>query len=147
MTAKLLLTTGAVCSLIIALMHVVMIFIGAEAYRYFDAGQEMVDGALAGSMMPTIITLGVTAFLTLFGIYALSGAGWIQSLPLLKPALWIIGGIYTLRGLGLFAQIGMIAMGQSGDHLAPKDLVFSLVSLLIGLVYLFGTWKHTTPTT
>jgi putative oxidoreductase len=147
MTAKLLLTTGALLSFIIALMHVVMIFIGAEAYRYFDAGQEMVDGALSGSMRPTIVTLGVTAFLTLFGVYALSGAGWIKSLPLLKPALWLIGGIYTLRGLGLFAQIGMLAMGQSGDHLAPKDLVFSLVSLLIGIIYLLGTWKHTTPTT
>lgn len=143
MTFRTLLTIAALLSFSIALLHLTMIFIGAEAYRYFDAGKKMVEAAKAGSLHPAIITLGIASVFTVFGLYALSGAGAMTRLPLLQPALWVISSIYTLRGLAVFVQMIMLLQGKNGLHLAPKDIVFSLVSLCIGMVYLVGTWKRT----
>lgn len=133
-------------SISLALLHIVMIFVGAEAYRYFAAGKEMVDAANAGSFMPALVTLGVTTFFALFGVYALSGAGILPTLPFLQPALWVIGSIYAARGLAVVVQIVMLAQGKTGENLATKDLVFSLVSLLIGVTYLVGAWQRAANT-
>jgi hypothetical protein len=143
MTFRTLLTVAALLSFSVALLHVVMIFIGAEAYRYFDAGKKMVEAAKADSVLPTIVTLGITVVFVIFGLYALSGAGLITPFPWLQPTLWLVGGILTLRGLAIFVQLVMLLQGKNGLHLAPRDLVFSLVSLCIGIVYLVGTWKRT----
>jgi hypothetical protein len=102
----------------------------------------MVETAQAGSFMPALVTLGVTAFFALFGVYALSGAGFLKPLPFLQPALWVIGGIYSARGLAIIVQVVMLSQGKTGTNLETKDLVFSLVSLLIGLVYLLGAWQR-----
>jgi putative oxidoreductase len=142
MTHTTLLALAGALSFSLALLHIVMIFVGAEAYRYFAAGKEMVEAAEAGSFKPTIVTLGVTAFFALFGVYALSGAGFLMPLPILQPSLWVIGGIYSARGLAVIVQIVMLSQGKTGANLEAKDLVFSLVSLCIGLVYLVGAWQR-----
>jgi hypothetical protein len=56
--------------------------------------------------------------------------------------LLLIGAIYTLRGVAVFQQIFQIA--TSSVQVAPREVAFSLVSLVIGLAYLVGTainWK------
>lgn len=136
------LALAAALSIAIALLHIVMIFVGAEAYHYFAAGKEMVEAAQAGSFKPALITLGVTVFFALFGLYAFSGAGYVKTLPFLQPALWLIGCIYSARGLAIIVQIVMLLQGKTGANLETKDLVFSLVSLFIGIVYLIGAWQR-----
>ena len=54
----------------------------------------------------------------------------------------MIGGIYSARGLAIIVQIVMLSQGKTGANLEAKDLVFSLVSLCIGLVYLLGAWQR-----
>ncbi len=142
MTYTNLLALAGALSFTLALLHIVMIFVGAEAYRYFAAGKEMVEAAEAGSFKPALVTLGVTTFFALFGVYALSGAGFLQPLPFVQSALWLIGGIYSARGLAIVVQVVMLSQGKTGTNLEPKDLVFSLVSLGIGLVYLLGAWQR-----
>lgn len=142
MTYTNLLALAGALSFALALLHIVMIFVGPEAYRYFAAGKEMVEAAEAGSFKPALVTLGVTTFFALFGVYALSGAGFLQPLPFLQSALWLIGGIYSARGLTIVVQVVKLSQGKTGTNLEPKDLVFSLVSLGIGLVYLLGAWQR-----
>jgi hypothetical protein len=131
------LKVGGVLSFAVALLHLVIIFIGAPAYRYFGAGEEMARAAESGSAVPALVTLLLTVIFAVFGLYALSGAGAIRRLPLLMPALILIGAVYSLRGIAVFLQIFQFATASAA--VAPRDIVFSAVSLVIGLAYLIGT--------
>ncbi len=95
-----------------------------------------------------IVSLIIAAIIALFGLYAISGAGYIRTLPWLKQILVVISGIYILRGLLLIPEL-LVVMGvfHISIPVAPRFVVFSLGSLLIGLIYLIGTvggW-HTFP--
>ncbi|HVR95298.1 MAG TPA: hypothetical protein VMW27_01695 [Thermoanaerobaculia bacterium] len=133
------LAAGGLLSAGIALLHVVIIFVGAPAYRYFGAGEEMAQKAAEGSYFPALLTAIVTLFFALFAFYGLAGAQVAPRPPLLRTGLIAIGAIYTLRGLLLAPQLA--AYMSNAPLLAPKDLVFSAVSLVIGLLYLLGTWQ------
>ena len=141
-----LLAVGGVLSSAVALLHFVIIFVGAPAYRYFGAGERMARQAERGAMFPAVITATLTLIFALWAAYAFSGAGFIPKLPLLRTALLTIGSIYTLRGLALIPQVWFF--GQSGGEILPRHLFFSAVSLLIGLAYLLGTqqvWRDLDP--
>lgn len=132
-----LLKFGGILSFAVALLHIVIIFIGAPAYRYFGAGEDMATAAESGSAFPAVLTLVLAVIFAIWGFYGLSGAGVIQRLPFLKIVLILIGVIYTLRGLAVFQQLFQIA--TSSLAVAPREIVFSVVSLIIGLAYLIGT--------
>ena len=133
------LLAAGLLSAAIALLHVVIIFVGAPAYRYFGAGEQMARQAEAGSSFPGLLTATVTIFFAVFELYGLAGAAISPRPPLLRTGLIVIGVIYALRGLLLAPQVA--AYVSNAPHLAPKDLVFSAASLLIGLLFLFGTWQ------
>ncbi len=128
---------GGILSFAVALLHVVIIFVGASAYRYFGAGEEMATAAESGSAFPAVLTLFLVVIFAIWGFCGLSGAGVIRRLPLLKIALILIGAVYTLRGVAVFQQLFQIA--TSSAEVAPREIVFSLVSLVMGLAYLIGT--------
>jgi len=128
---------GGILSFAVALLHVVMIFIGAPAYRYFGAGEEMARAAESGSAFPALLTLFLAAIFAVWGFYGLSGAKVIRRLPLLKIALILVGAVYTLRGAAVLQQLFQIA--ASSAEVAPREIAFSLVSRIIGLAYLVGT--------
>lgn len=136
------LKTGGILSFAVALLHVIIIFVGASAYRYFGAGEEMAAAAESGSAFPALLTFVLVAVFAIWGFYGLSGAGFVRRLPLLKIALLLIGAVYTLRGVAVFQQLFQIA--ATAAEVMPREIVFSLVSLVIGLAYLIGTisnWK------
>ncbi len=133
---NILLLLAGLGNMAIALLHIIMIFLGAAAYQYFDAGEKMVRMAESGSPVPAIITSGITAVFALFGTYALSGAGIIQPFPFLEPVLIGIGVIFTLRGLAVAYFLYLLI--TSGQMEFMKETIFSLVALIIGLFYLVG---------
>lgn len=128
------LTVGAGFSLGIALMHVVIIFIGAPAYLYFGAA-DLARLASQGSLFPVLLTLVITAVFAVFGSYALSGAGLIRRLPFLTPGLFLIAGVYTIRGLILVQDLTRIARRAGYPF---RQTVFSAVSLTVGLAHFIG---------
>lgn len=133
---KLLLGTGGVCSTLVGLLHFVIIFYGAPAYRYFGAGEEMAMMSENGSLLPAVVTLIIACVFLIWGLYAFSGAGLIKRLPLLRLGLIIIGVIYTLRGVLIVYQIYEVIV--LNGSLVIIELVSSFVSLFIGIVYLAG---------
>ena len=136
------LVAGSIFSFAVAILHIAIIFGGAPAYRYFGAGEEMAQMASSGSVLPALATLLIAVIFALWGLYALSGAGVIRHLPLLRTGLVFIASIYTLRGMGILPQVGW--MISSPETVLPQDVVFSLVSLLAGIIYTVGTisaWK------
>jgi hypothetical protein len=98
------------------------------------------EGLIKNISSLIIVSLLIAAILLLFGLYALSGAGYIRHLPGLKQMLVMISGIYILRGL-LFVPELIVVLGiyEISIPVAPRFITFSIGSLFIGLIYLIGT--------
>lgn len=138
------LLVGGICSVVAALLHIGCIVYGANWYRFFGAGERMVDLASKGSVLPTIITLQIAIVLTVFGIFTMYSAFYMSSaLPmtlqalssqaLSSQALTVIMSIYLIRGalgfLFIFKPLGR-----------PKKFWgwSSCICLLIGIIHYFG---------
>ncbi len=119
----------------IAIIHVVAIFVGAPAYYFLDAPQLAIYTEL-GFIFPAWITLIVTAFFFIFGLYAFCAAGSKVRPPFQNPMLKVIGSIFLLRGLALFWFI--FVQIKSPTESSLKEIVFSLVALIIGMLYWLG---------
>jgi hypothetical protein len=130
---KIWLIAGAVLSAIAGVLHLAIILGGASWYRFFGAGERMALAAEAGQLYPAVVTLGVAAVLLAWAAYALSGAGVILLLPLLKPALVAITAVYLLRGLVLVPAL-LIKAGPA----TPFAIWSSLICLVYGVVHLLG---------
>lgn len=140
----LLLRLGASGSFCVALLHIVIVLMGAPAYRFFGAGKEMALAAEKGKWQPATITLTLAVVFALWGLYALSAAGDFRQLLFVRGITLAIGAVYTLRGVLVFAQLWLYR-DTLGSVSTLSNLFFSLVSLTIGLLYLFGLvqrWQH-----
>ena len=89
----------------------------------------------------------ITALIfALFGFYAISGAGNIPKLPLLRTILAAITALYLLRGALFFLQLMVIYKLMFSRMIIPiQTIMSSAVSLVIGILYLLGTidrWKN-----
>jgi hypothetical protein len=127
------LVIGALLSGIAALLHVGCIYFGAPWYRFFGAGEEIAQMAEAGSWTPGLVTAGIALVLGIWALYALSGAGAIRRLPLLRTALCTITGIYLLRGLAAL-PVALLEPQQATAFLWWS----SAICLGFGVVHLVG---------
>lgn len=124
---------GAICSGIAALLHVGCIVFGGDWYRFFGAGEEMAKMAEGGQSYPAIVTLFIVAILTIWSLYALSGAGVILRLPLLRLGLCTITTIYLLRGMAF-----VVLMPMFPENSMAFWMVSSGTCLVFGLIYAIG---------
>ena len=76
--------------------------------------------------------------LVIFGLYALSGAGSIRRLPLLRFGLIGISGLFLLRGLFIILSV-LIVLGILEGELLIQGDISSLVFLAAGLAFAIGT--------
>lgn len=131
---------GAGFSAVAAAMHIGCIFYGASWYRFFGAGERMAQLSLEGSLIPTYITSLITAVLISWSFFALSGAGVITKLPLVRLALCGITSIYLLRGIGGLPLLPF-AKGRSKLFWWWS----SAICLFVGILHLVGlvqVWNH-----
>lgn len=127
------LIVGATLSAIVAILHIGCIYFGAPWYRFFGAGEQMALLAEQGNIQPTIITSVIVMVLVSWSMYALSGAGVIVKLPLLKWALAAITFIYLLRGVVGFFFITN-PLGRS-----PEFWVWSsVICISFGIIHFIG---------
>jgi putative oxidoreductase len=138
---------GALLTGVAALLHLGIIFGGPEWYRFFGAGERMARLSARGSAYPAVITAGIASILGVWALYGLSGAGLIRRMPLLRPALVLIAGVYLVRGaLGIPAVI--LVKGEYADELKGRMtfmVVSSLICISLGCCYAFGAarvWKR-----
>lgn len=87
-----------------------------------------------------LVSFVIAGILVVFGLYAISGAGYIPALPWLKQVLLLIGGIFIFRGLLIIPE-SLVVMGviHSSISVAPRYVVFSIVSLMVGYFFIAGT--------
>ncbi len=127
------LVAGAALSALAALLHIGCIVFGAPWYRFFGAGERMAQLAAAGSAFPAVVTACIATVLMVWAVYALSGAGVIARLPLLKPVLLVITGIYLLRGAAVLPMSAMMPGRSSAFWWWSSGICFA-----IGLVHAIG---------
>ncbi len=132
-TGSLYLIIGAALSGGAALLHLGCIVFGAPWYRFLGAGERMAQMAAAGKLLPTLVTAVIATVLLVWALYALSGAGIIGRMPLLRPALCAITGLYLLRAVA-FAPLTRVIP----DNSRTFWWVSAGVSLLFGIVHLVG---------
>lgn len=92
------LLVGAAATALAALAHLACIAIGPSAYLAMGAGPRMAELAGAGHWYPPAITVVIAGMLFVWSAYALSGAGVIRRLPLLRTVLIAITAVFLLRG-------------------------------------------------
>ncbi len=130
------LVAGGLLSFFAAVLHLVVIAGGPEWYRFFGAGEDLAQAAERGAWMPAIVTSAIAAILALWGVIALSGAGRLRRLRMLRAALVAIAAIYLARGL-LLLPLALLKPELVGAF----EVWSSLIVLGYGLTYAIGTAK------
>ena len=134
------LVAAAVMSLLASLLHVAAIFGGGDWYRFFGAGEQMARLDEAGSWRPAIITAIIAIILAGWAIFALSGAGIVRRVPLLRTGLVAIAAV-------LLARTALLAFPQTWgpDGSFAFMAVTSAITGIMGLVFAVGiakSWQY-----
>lgn len=139
---------GGVLTGAASLLHLAIIAGGPDWYRFFGAGERMARLAARGSPYPAVITVGIATILAVWALYALSGAGVIRRLPLLRLALALIAAIYLARGV-LGIPLVLLADDPYANQLKERMTfmaVTSAVCIVLGLCYAAGAaWVGKRP--
>lgn len=138
--SNVVLVVAGALSFCVALFQAAISFVPAWSAA-LGAGEALVsDPALL-----LVAGLGMALVFALCGLYALSGAGLLRRLPLLRLGLVTIGAVYTLRGVSFVPLFLMILGVLPTPYPVPTSaLLSSLVALVIGILYLAGLligWK------
>lgn len=138
-----LLAVAGSLSTAIAILHLVVIAIGPAAYRYFDAPDEFASMTEAGSAAPAMLTAIFAGIFLLWAAYAFGGARLLPRPPMVRFGLVVITSVYILRGLNAVPQA--LVLFRDPGAFPFRFLVFSLLSLLVGVIYGLGTrqaWRR-----
>ena len=127
------LLAGALLTAIAVALHLGCIFFGAPWYRFFGAGERMAELAAARSRYPTAVSSAIALTLSVWSLYALSGAAVIPRLPLLRPVLCVVTAIFLLRGRAVVVLVPL-SLGRSTAFWWWS----SAICLLIGTLHLVG---------
>ncbi|WP_448569270.1 hypothetical protein [Thalassotalea ganghwensis] len=134
MNRNIFLLSGALATMLAAFAHLGCIVFGAQWYRTLGAGEQLALLAEQGHWYPTAITLVISIILIVWSLVALSAAGVIIRLPLLRTALCLIMTIFLLRGSLFF-----LLMPLFPENSMTFWLISSAICLMIGMLYGIGT--------
>ena len=146
-TADRVLLSGGILTGAASLLHLAIIVGGPPWYRFFGAGERMARLAGRGSLYPAAVTACIALLLGLCALYALSGAGTIRRLPLLRFVLPVAATVYLARG-ALGIPVVLIMDTPYANELKAKMPLMgasSAVCLLLGVCYAVGAasvWKR-----
>ncbi|OJU56349.1 MAG: hypothetical protein BGN96_14685 [Bacteroidales bacterium 45-6] len=131
-----MLRLGGYINILIAIGHVAGLFWAEKMFEVTGIQKEMAELAQTNSLLPYLLTVFVAIFFFIFGFYGLSADNKFRPLPFLKPAIFVVAGIYLLRGIG---ELAFDFEKQQASQLL--ETAYSLAAIFIGLLYLFGGLK------
>jgi uncharacterized membrane protein len=139
-----MLKLGGYINILIAIGHIVGLFWADKMFEVTGIGKEMKELAQTHYSLTYLLTIFVAIVFFVFGLYGLSADNKFRKLPFLKSIIFLIAGIYLLRGLG-----ELIVDSIQGTN-STSETTYSLFALTVGLLFLIGglkKWKLATKTT
>jgi uncharacterized membrane protein len=130
-----MLKLGGYINILIAIGHIVGLFWADKMFEVTGIGKEMTELAQTHFLLPYLLTIFVAIVFFVFGLYGLSADNKFRKLPFLKPIIFLIAGIYLLRGLGELIADRLLRANST------SETVYSLFALTIGLLFLIGGMK------
>jgi hypothetical protein len=130
-----MLKLGGYLNILIAIGHILGLIWADQMFEITGIGKEMATLAQKDSALPYLMTIIVAIVFFIFGLYGLSADNKFRKLPFLKPVIFLIAGIYLLRGFG-----ELIADKIQGTN-SISETIYSLFALIIGLLFLIGGLK------
>jgi hypothetical protein len=128
-----LLVLAAFIAMATAIAHMSCIFLGPECYSAQMAPSIIVESAINGTYLAPVGTVIASSIFAVLGLYALSGAGVIRKLPLLKYVIYVVAALCIIRGI-LPLQLWL----RHPDKVNDIVLYTGIVWFLTGLLFLFG---------
>lgn len=130
-----MLKLGGYINIVIAIGHIIGLFWADKMFEVTGIGKEMTELAQTHSSLPLLVTIFISIIFFIFGLYGLSADKKFRQLPLVKPVIFVIAGIYLVRGVG-----ELLADTLLGTN-SLSETIYSLMALAIGLLFLFGGMK------
>jgi hypothetical protein len=131
---------AALGSLAASLAHIWCILSGPSAYAFMGAPPEVVASAEAGTLYAPLITSFIAAVIFVWVLYALSAAGKLPRLFLLRTGLIAIASVLLLRGL-VVLPIAMFGLGEIDAFGWWSSVICFALGALYAIGIVFG-WKH-----
>ncbi|MEJ2612574.1 MAG: hypothetical protein P8179_21570 [Candidatus Thiodiazotropha sp.] len=119
-----------------ALAHLSCILLGPSCYKAQLAPSEIVQSATDGTLLAPVSTVVISALFLLCAVFAVSGAGFIKKLPLLKPVLITISGLCLVRGVVTIPFSLLFP-----EMVSTFSIVAGFIWFLSGILYLYG-FRH-----
>lgn len=152
-----MLRLGSYLNFAIALAHILLFLGMVFAIDRLNAVTRTVgvhigppSGGWFGWTKLLLMIVGVAAFVSILGLYGLSGAGRIRRLPLLRTGLIFTTVIFILNGapksLGEIAWLEVLVAGRDPRLLLALIPLWQLAIALLYLVGTVGLWRVLQPT-
>jgi len=130
-----MLKLGGYINLFIAVGHLIGLIWAEQMFEVTGIGKEMTELGQVHLSLPYLLTIFVAVVFFIFGLYGLSADDKFKKLPFLKTVIFLIAGIYLLRGLG-----ELVVDNIHGTN-STVETIYSLIALSVGLLFLFGGLK------
>lgn len=127
-----MLKLGGYTNILIAIAHIIGLVWADQMFEITGVGKEMAALAQKHPALPYLLTIIVAIVFFIFGLYGLSAAHKFRKLPFLKTAVFLIAGIYLLRGFG------ELIVDTIQETNSISETVYSLFAIIIGLLFLIG---------
>lgn len=127
---------AAAIAMFTAVSHLSCIVLGPSCYKAQMAPPEIVQSAIDGTWLAPVGTSMVAALFVLCGLYALSAAGRIRRLPLLKLGVYSIAGLCVVRGIATLPLSLMFP-----EMVSAFSIVAGAVWFITGLLFVFGAYR------
>lgn len=130
-----MLKLGGYTNILIAIGHILGLIWADQMFEITGIGKEMATLTQKHSALPYLMTIIVAIVFFIFGLYGLSADNKFRKLPFLKPVIFLIAGIYLLRG------VGELIADKIQETNSISETMYSLFALTIGLLFLIGGVK------
>ncbi len=124
---------AALISAITAIAHLSCIYLGPSCYKAQMAPQQILQSAIDETWLAPISTAMVSSLFLVCTIYALSGAGIIRKLPLLRLFTYSIATLCIFRGTAIFPLSFLYP-----TVLSTSNILVGATWFVSGLLFFFG---------
>jgi len=130
-----MLKIGGIINVIIAIAHIIGLLWAEQMFEKTGAGEGMRELSKIHYTLPYLLTVIAAIIFFVFGIYGLFADSKTRKLPFLKFGIFTVAFIYLIRA------ISEQSYNLFKETTTASETIQSILSLIIGLLFLFGGLK------